>query len=540
MNKFPENIHLRARSNESSLASGFLRGMRWFSSAFAKKPRAARLIGYLVVSKQIDQSYEEKRIKRIIHELRASGTTQFAASELTGNAQIDSLFNEVIPLQKLPTEYANDFVVMCPTSQYHVTNLHLKTMISAARLSGKTSCYQIVGSEFIGNMGLHFCIAVLAPQSASINPARLGYLNFWNEQTPFDDETTVNWLEISDAELREAYRSYAEIGRPKTVTVELNSTCNFKCSYCPFHGDDTENPLYVGPKLGREMCLEDFAKQVRSVAEWKDEFDPQVATIAPFWRGEFFMAGKWQEALAVIKENGLRSYVCTNGSVLRRDIVDTLMKTGLLDHLTISLDATDDEQNWATRRNAKFDRIQSIIEYALSERARLARPMTIALNFTIVTENKEAIEAYVEQWGSKVDYILMGPRHKMNPQSLHGEYEQDLVPWEQAPIPMRRVPCVYLVNTISVNCDQEMHLCAPCGSQRIEVANVSKRGIAVERSESVKVKETIKSFEDGSFENNDYCRNCSMWRFHFQSREERMGYAFTMNPQAWTITRKQL
>lgn len=490
----------------------------------------------ILANSGLSQKLEKNRIRLLCRALEEAGVEEVFLCGVSQEARADFGHASHQDLSALFQECGSNLLLVCPSSQYHVTSQHIRKIVETAVESGKNTSFNHEGCRYLGNMGLNFALAALFPARCSQQDFHPEYLNFWNETGPFKAENgSVNSLEISQEDIQSAYRVFTETSLPSTYTVELNSSCNFRCGYCPFHGDDEANPLFVRADQGREMALEDFERIVKDIAAWEDDYAATQKTIAPFWRGEFFLSKNWESALRIIRENGLRSYVCTNASVLSEEIVDKIFENNYLDQLSISLEATTHEMNLRVRKNTKYSTIVKNIERLLEKRDALRSSLRVALNFTLIEENKGVVEEFVKKWGKKVDYILMGPWNRLNTQTGHGDFEKNLMFFDVNKIRRKRVPCVYLYNSIGIDCDQNLHLCTPCGSTRVNIGNLKNQTLRGARENSDLFQKVQAMHRDGTYMNHDYCRNCTMWEFHFSVEEEKFGFRNMVTPYNWSV-----
>jgi len=111
---------------------------------------------------------------------------------------------------------------------------------------------------------------------------------------------------------------------PLHIDLELNSQCNFGCSYCP----QSETPEKQGFKQGK-MDLADAIKIVKFCAQ------NGTKTIKLFWRGEPTINPDTPLVLRYAKECGLFTMLNTNGSFPLKNIQDYLDD---IDWISFSID----------------------------------------------------------------------------------------------------------------------------------------------------------------------------------------------------------
>jgi hypothetical protein len=477
---------------------------------------------------------EALRVRRVAEQLRSAGLRRIFIAGTSDSVRRLGVEYPARHFSTLTRTQWSSPLIVCPSHQYHIQAHHIAKLLKIAIETRRNVEYQYTDSVFLAHMGLAFRLAVLQPSCKNL---AFENFTFGTRKSVFPQPDLSLAVPVDDSDILSAYNAYADTTTPSNFIVELNSTCNFKCFYCPFHGDDTSHPHYVGPGKGAEMQIDDFRDLLAQIAEWKTPYDHAPKTVAPFWSGEFFLAQNWDFALRSIKEFGLRSYVCSNASVLSEEIVDALTGSDYLDHLSISLEADSDDLNRLIRRNKKYDHILSMIDRALERRTRFGRKMTIALNFTMVDSNQHIVSDYVSRWLNKVDYVLLGPRCTLPPgadQPIFDSWPTYLR--ERIPsIPSRRVPCIYLFHTVSIDCHQNLHLCAPCGSKRITIGNVKGRRIADVQRESPLFQKVVRMQRAGTYLNYPYCASCVMYKNHFSTQTQVFGANVNADAHAWVM-----
>ncbi len=116
---------------------------------------------------------------------------------------------------------------------------------------------------------------------------------------------------------------------PKSIKIELNNTCNFRCSFC-YNSKDSR------PK--REMDWNLYTKIIDEMVELN------IMEAGTFFLGEGFMCKWLPDAIKYAKDAGIK-YVfnTTNGGIATPNKVKACMEAGL-DSLKFSLNYTGPEQ----------------------------------------------------------------------------------------------------------------------------------------------------------------------------------------------------
>ena len=455
---------------------------------------------------------EANRVKRIADVLRSAGARRVTLSNQLGTSRrlVRALTNLV---------YRPDILLHCDSAQIHLSVDHVQKVVRACKEAEHDVRLTTANSVFATNAGLYFTLEAT-----------------WTGRK----QEFVKIIECDEHDVFSAYKVFSDLAVPNLFIIELNSTCNFKCGYCPFHSDNfVDDPRYVGPKSGQEMDIDDFEKLICEVASWRDPFFDIVPTVAPFSRGEFFLAKNWLKALQIIKTYKLRSYVCSNASVLNKDILKQIFEDKLLDHFTISVDAFDADINFLTRRNKKFKKIELLIELASKLKRTVNSSVYFQINCTLSDANANDHDVYVHRWVDKADVLCIGPKHVINRHTKHSSYQYAYSPFgEDNGVSTELTPCTTLFRTIEVQCDGSLTLCAACGSERIKIGNVLKDGIAETRKRSHSFNAVAGMFSSGGSNNHHpYCSGCKMYKEHFHRRVINKDLEYVITPAAWTVKR---
>lgn len=138
---------------------------------------------------------------------------------------------------------------------------------------------------------------------------------------------------------------------PKSVKIELNSNCNYKCSFCA-----TSLNLRTDTMMDRKL----FEKIIDELARIN------MQEVGLFYLGEPFLCPWLHEAIEYVANSGIPFiFLTTNGSALTKDKLTKCLKAGL-DSLKFSLNFADSEQfTEMTKINGRvFDRVKENIKMA--------------------------------------------------------------------------------------------------------------------------------------------------------------------------------
>ncbi|MFP4117181.1 MAG: radical SAM/SPASM domain-containing protein [Candidatus Aenigmatarchaeota archaeon] len=186
-------------------------------------------------------------------------------------------------------------------------------------------------------------------------------------------------------------------GEPQPpVGIELAPTlrCNFSCKFCwrrkeDFEKSDEEMKV-------REMSLKRYIELLEEAGEMGVQEVKVIGGGEPLFRDETF------EIMKEIKRNGMRGYICTNGSLFTEDMIKELAKIGW-DHVKMSIHGTKETHNEMVEAEAFEKTIENL--GALAESS-----VETEIGMVVVNENYEEIEKLLtiaEDIG--VDHFFLEP-----------------------------------------------------------------------------------------------------------------------------------
>lgn len=116
---------------------------------------------------------------------------------------------------------------------------------------------------------------------------------------------------------------------PKSVKIELNSNCNYKCSFCA-----TQFDLRSMGKMDRKL-FEKIIDELSSIG---------IQEVGLFYLGEPFLCNWLPEAIKYVKDKGIPYvFLTTNGSAVTEKKIFDCMSSGL-DSIKFSINFSDVDQ----------------------------------------------------------------------------------------------------------------------------------------------------------------------------------------------------
>lgn len=166
-------------------------------------------------------------------------------------------------------------------------------------------------------------------------------------------------------------------GRPHSIMIETNATCNLRCPLCP--------TTHMARPVG-EMSLEQF----RTIIDDIKGFVPKVL----LWNyGEPFLHPDIFEMIAVAHQAGIVTVISTNSTKLGTEYRQQILSSGL-DELIVCLDGFSTETQEAYRAGSRFEEIREHIAALSAERqAGGGAGPRIRLQFVAMKQNEHEVDA---------------------------------------------------------------------------------------------------------------------------------------------------
>lgn len=156
--------------------------------------------------------------------------------------------------------------------------------------------------------------------------------------------------------------------------IDLNDGCNLKCTMC-------------GPRAN-------FRDQkVLPLELFKSRVAPVFARVADFQLGcacEPLMLPYLGEALSLMRQYmapDLHGQIITNGTLLKEATARTLLESGVLSKIRISIDGGTAETYEEIRRGGRFDKVMANVAQLCELRSQGGHKVLVEFNYTIMRSN---------------------------------------------------------------------------------------------------------------------------------------------------------
>ena len=188
------------------------------------------------------------------------------------------------------------------------------------------------------------------------------------------------------------FRSYrkneSKLHKLNYIFWEATLRCNLSCIHC---GSDCKSDTSVP-----DMPVEHF---LRAIDQVKDIIDPNNTTIV-FTGGEALLRKDLEEAGLALYKRGFPWGIVTNGMLLKKERLDSLLKSGLR-AVTISFDGLENSHNWLRGSSKSYANALSAIKL-LPQVPNLVYDVVTCVNqksFEELNEIKELlISCGVKEW----------------------------------------------------------------------------------------------------------------------------------------------
>jgi radical SAM protein with 4Fe4S-binding SPASM domain len=169
-------------------------------------------------------------------------------------------------------------------------------------------------------------------------------------------------------------------GLPDVIAIEPTNYCNLHCPLCPAHHDYLKDSVKFG-----YMDMENFKSLI-------DQIKGFIYHVSLSFRGEPLLHKNIVDMVAYCTENGLFSYINTNGTLLDDNKAEGLLKAGL-GRINISFDGLTEETYKKYRVGGDFNKALAGIKRLVDMKKQygLKQPEIIA-QFLILKHNMHEVK----------------------------------------------------------------------------------------------------------------------------------------------------
>ncbi|MBN2421620.1 SPASM domain-containing protein [Candidatus Woesearchaeota archaeon] len=242
---------------------------------------------------------------------------------------------------------------------------------------------------------------------------------------------------------------------PGYILIEPYNVCNARCTICPYK------------KMTRKKQLMQMKLFKKIIDDCKNN---NIKTIDLTFYNEAFLDPLLFERIKYVKDNNLRIYLFSNGSVLNKQNIDRILEMEV-DDISFSLDGAAKKTYEKIRKGLNYDTVKENILNLIKERdkRKLKKPR-IELNYVITNENLAEIEKFKGQWKNLADNIrfsVVDTREQENKLPKKYKVKKSKKPW----------PCTRIWEAMQVMSNGKVVMCCVDYDGEVIVGDLNKQTI---------------------------------------------------------------
>lgn len=276
---------------------------------------------------------------------------------------------------------------------------------------------------------------------------------------------------------------------PKYYIIEPTNICNFMCPICP-------NSQYSSDEKGK-MSFSLFQKiidQIYDVAE----------VIQLYWMGEPLLNDSIYDMIKTCKKKTWsKVMLSTNGSLLSRELIELLVKSGL-DEIIVSVDACESQEIYsAIRTGGEIGKLNENINVLLE----YSENISIVLQFIDMYINKSEKYSFINKWTNQNCEISISCLYTWANQIPSLNLASDNL----SPVAKKqRVPCADLWNKMAIHWDGTVSACCFDWNNKLVIGDCSSELILdIWNNEKINCLRAL--HENMNFSKCPICMNCDSW-----------------------------
>lgn len=298
---------------------------------------------------------------------------------------------------------------------------------------------------------------------------------------------------------RDAYkesRKYNKKGKtayfPPYCTFELTNTCNLRCIICP--------TTYL-KRNKNELDFELFKKVVDEISYYK-------SLIRFIGYDEPLLYSRIKDVIQYVKAKNLLLHLTTNGSLLNKEIIETIVDTRV-DSIIFSFQGFTKEE-YCTMRNVKPDTYQKVINnIRLLYNSRQDNKLSIKITTTITDrDNPEDKDKFIKAHLNYADEVqISGFTHLIPIGQLFGKNDV----WEKLkinkPKKIAKLNCFIPNYEMIIRADGNVYPCCSAFNEDLLIGNI-KEDTLFDIWHSKRAKEIRETVGRGDLERYQDCTVC--------------------------------
>lgn len=175
---------------------------------------------------------------------------------------------------------------------------------------------------------------------------------------------------------------------PKQIIMEMTNACNLRCPACPTHTVMKRNRGYMDIDLFKSVI---------------DEFKglPYKPVIAMNFAGEPLLHQRIDELVAYAAENGHKTFISSNTTLLNKSLSERLIKAKLAE-IHVCLEGMSKEAHESYRRGSNFEVVKKNIEDLMDARRELNSSLPHVTIQTLLTSYSENQMEEMVEWAKSI------------------------------------------------------------------------------------------------------------------------------------------
>lgn len=281
---------------------------------------------------------------------------------------------------------------------------------------------------------------------------------------------------------------------PKILNLEVTNFCNLNCPMCV--AKDTREQGFLQLDLLKKIIKEN-QKVLKNQSIWLH------------FNGEPLLHPQLFDVIKFLKQNGIKTRLSTNATLLTKKIAFKLAGAGL-DYIVFSVDGAKKETYEEIRRGANFEEVERNILNFLKIKRKHSFSTKTQIQFIKMKENEKEIKDFIKKW-RKTDINFINVKSFCSRTWRVQEIDrfEELKKLEKRII--KRPPCFYLWETLVILWNGEVIVCCQDLLGELKVGDVKKDTILAIWNNK-KMQELRSKHLKGDFSMSP-CNRCPDWKY---------------------------
>ena len=307
--------------------------------------------------------------------------------------------------------------------------------------------------------------------------------------------------------MRERFGGKSELSiyppAPASLNIELNNTCNQRCLFCQYHGENAKYSIHEKPST---IPL-DYAKRI---LEQAIELGIGKKELGLYFAGEAMLYSELPEIVSYAKGLGFPYvFITSNGSLASIDKVKKLLEAGL-DSIRFSVNAADAETYKRYHGKDHFEIVKQNVYDLYQYTTKHDISITTSISCVITKETIGIQDAIKTIFGKYVDEIIFIPLSLSNLRNLdYFKANLALVNDENTTV-NRDFVCPLIFNTMYINAFKQVFPC--CEGFFYSIAQLDDEIDLLGAWNNERMKQLREIFVGGRDDEGTICQDCYLRR----------------------------